>query len=94
MSSLPPSLAFCEECANRIETAWAVCDYCGYDPLAAGDEDEDGAGGKRRKRKRAQRLESLIAQTQQVEKKQKAQEEMRLLAESMSPWSSEDAQAR
>ena len=81
--------ALCEECGCRVDSQWSRCDFCGYDPLE--DDDEDEEGGRRRKKKRAQRMANLLAAQQTNEKKQKALEEMRLLAETMSPWESVEA---
>ena len=83
--------ALCEECGCRIDSVWAVCDFCGYDPLADDDDDEEEGGRKRKKRKRAQRMQAIMQAQQINEKKAKAQEEMRLLAETMSPWEQPDA---
>ena len=81
--------ALCEECGCRVDSQWSVCDFCGFDPLEGDDEEEEG--GRRRRKKRAQRMQNLMAAQHTNEKKAKAVEEMRILAETMSPWESVEA---
>ena len=83
-SSAIPSL--CEECGSRIDSMWSQCDFCGFDPLLSEGEEEEGTGRRRKKRGRAARIEKLMAQTAQQEKKAKSQQEMNKLMETMSPW--------
>ena len=83
-SNAIPSL--CEECGSRIDSMWSQCDFCGFDPLLSDGEEEEGAGKRRRKRGRAARIEKLMAQTAQQEKKAKNQQDMKKLMETMSPW--------
>ena len=72
-----------------MDSQWSVCDFCGFDPLEGDDEEEEG--GRRRRKKRAQRMQNLMAAQHTNEKKAKAVEEMRILAETMSPWESVEA---
>ena len=81
--------ALCEECGCRVDSQWAVCDFCGFDPLE--DDDDEEEGGRRKRKKRAKRMQDLLAQQQTSEKKLKQMEDMRKLAETMSPWDSSAA---